>query len=107
MDSQTPTGLPALSGDWTIGFVACQADLLRRIACDLAAARPGSTTVIDCSRIESIDTSGFQLLYTWATTLDFKGIKLLFAGFPEPILASRALLGFTALFASLDLNVRK
>lgn len=62
-----------LEGDWTISGVIKQIGPLTELSGRLDAQV--TNVVIDCSAIEMIDASGFQVLYTWLQCLHLRGFQ--------------------------------
>lgn len=62
-----------LTGDWTMAGVVKQVSRLTEL--DIRGIRPGIPAVIDCSGIDRIDLSGFQLLYVWLHCLELNGLR--------------------------------
>lgn len=70
-----------LIGDWTISGVVQQVTRLTEL--EIRSSRPGAPVVIDCSGIDRIDQSGFQLLYVWLHCMQMNGLHPELVNMPE------------------------
>lgn len=94
MESTVPSPATAhLSGDWTIAGVVQQMALLTEF--QTVKASPEATVVIDCSGIDEIDLSGFQLIYTWLHCIRMKGLRHELVNVPDWMEDAQRLLGIT------------
>lgn len=89
-----------LLGDWTIAGIAGQTKPLAELSSRCYGITQNIT--IDCSGIEHIDLSGFQLIYVWKHCLHINGIKPKFVNVPGVVLESQRRLGLGLLFDSQD-----
>jgi ABC-type transporter Mla MlaB component len=91
------TGAAAhLSGDWTIAGVGQQVASLTAFRIDDAG--PGATIAIDCSGIDGIDLSGFQLLFVWLHCIQLRGLRPELVNMPEWMSAAQERQGLATLF---------
>jgi len=70
-----------LIGDWTISGVVQQVTRLTEL--EIRSSLPGVPVVIDCSGIDRIDLSGFQLLYVWLHCMQLNGLHTELVNMPE------------------------
>lgn len=80
-----------IGGDWSIAGIGCQVKRLKVF--HIGEAPPGSVVNIDCSSIEDIDYSGFQLLYVWCRFIKEKGLRSELVNIPERMRMEQARLG--------------
>ena len=93
-----------LSGDWTIAGVVQQVALLTEF--QAAESAPGATVVIDCSGIDEIDLSGFQLIFAWLHCIRIKGLQHELINVPDWMRDGQRRLGIT-LESEPELTERK
>ena len=70
-----------LSGDWTIAGVGQQVASLTEFR--INGADSGATVAIDCSGINGIDLSGFQLLFVWLHCIRLRGMRVELVNMPD------------------------
>jgi ABC-type transporter Mla MlaB component len=79
--TQLSAATTRLIGDWTIAGVIQQVTRLSEL--EIRSGRSGDTVVIDCSGIDQIDLSGFQLLYVWLHCMQLSGLHPELVNMPE------------------------
>lgn len=78
-----------INGDWTIGGVGQQLDLLSHLSLQDCS----DCVAIDCSGVQEIDLSGLQLLYVWLHCIRLRGIQPSLCNVPDGMMSSLARLG--------------
>ncbi|MBI2353749.1 MAG: STAS domain-containing protein [Deltaproteobacteria bacterium] len=99
------TATTHLLGDWTIVGVVQQAALLTEL--QFLRASPGATVVIDCSGIDGIDLSGFQLLYVWLHCIQLSGVRPKLVNMPDWMRDAQERLGIMQVFENEQLSGRR
>jgi len=65
---------------------------------EIRNTRPGGSVVIDCSGIDQIDLSGFQLLYVWLHCMQLSGVRPELVNMPEWMLEAQQRQGIAQVF---------
>lgn len=70
-----------LTGDWTITGVVQQVPRLTGL--EICGTCSVKTVAVDCSGINGIDLSGFQLLYVWLHCIQLNGLHPELVNMPD------------------------
>ena len=90
------TAAAHLRGDWTIAGVGRQVSLLKELPMEYTV--PDTTIAIDCSGIDSIDLSGFQLILVWFHCIRLRGLRPELVNMPEWMREAQERQGLSVLF---------
>jgi anti-anti-sigma regulatory factor len=90
------TATARLSGDWTIAGVGQQVASLTEFR--IEGTGPDTTVAIDCSGIDGIDLSGFQLLFVWLHCIRLRGLRPELVNMPDWMSTAKERQGLNRLF---------
>jgi len=65
---------------------------------EIGSTRKGIAVAVDCSGINGIDMSGFQLLYVWLHCIELSGLHPELVNMPEWMRETQEVLGVTQVF---------